>query len=107
MRIAFINIKYKKTISMAKFQLKIIREILEKYHKNINYNHRADNNNPSRLIERHFPSAYVPVGKNRNRRCVVCTANDKRRESRYECKNCNVGLCVDPCFKIYHTELNY
>ncbi|CAK9816234.1 PiggyBac transposable element-derived protein 4 [Anthophora plagiata] len=97
----------KKTIPMTKFHLKLIREIVEKYHKGINYNHRAGNNNPSRLIERHFPSVYGPAGKNRVRRCVVCTANDKRRESRYECKSCNVGLCVDPCFKIYHTELNY
>ncbi|CAK9832788.1 Histone-lysine N-methyltransferase SETMAR [Anthophora retusa] len=42
-----------------------------------------------------------------NRRYVVCTAKDKRRESRYECKDCNVGLCVEPCFRIYHTELHY
>ncbi|CAK9832664.1 PiggyBac transposable element-derived protein 4 [Anthophora retusa] len=94
-------------ISMAKFQLELIREILEKYHKTTNYHQRTVNNNPLRLIERHFPSLYVPAGKNRKRRCVVCSANDKRRESRYECQNCNVGLCVDPCFKIYHTQLNY
>ncbi|CAK9830500.1 PiggyBac transposable element-derived protein 4 [Anthophora retusa] len=73
----------------------------------LTYHHQRGNDNPLRLIERHFPSLYKPPRKNRNRRCVVCTANDKRRESRYECKDCNVGLCVEPCFRIYHTELHY
>lgn len=99
--------KIQEAIFMAKFQLELIREILEKYHKTTKYHQRTANNNPLRLIERHFPSLYVPAGKNRKRRCVVCSANDKRRESRYECQNCNVGLCVDPCFRIYHSQLNY
>nr|XP_033335286.1 piggyBac transposable element-derived protein 4-like [Megalopta genalis] len=99
--------KMKEPISMAKFQLQLIREILEKYHQSANHQCRTGNNHPLRLTERHFPSVYVSIGKNRSRRCVVCSANDKRRESKYECKSCNVGLCVDPCFKIYHSELNY
>lgn len=94
-------------ISIAEFQLELIRQILQKYHMNTTSHHQRGNNNPLRLIERHFPSLYKPPSKNRNRRCVVCTANDKRRETRYECKDCNVGLCVEPCFRIYHTELYY
>ncbi|XP_017875115.1 piggyBac transposable element-derived protein 4-like [Ceratina calcarata] len=97
----------RKPISMAKFHLNLIRQILQKYRMNMSYHHQKSKNNPLRLIERHFPSLYKPQRKNRNRRCVVCTANDKRRESRYECKDCNVGLCVEPCFRIYHTELQY
>lgn len=99
--------KMKRPISMAKFQLQLIREILEKFHQSTSCQHRTGYNHPLRLTERHFPSVYESVGKNRCRRCVVCSANDKRRESTYECKDCNVGLCVDPCFKIYHTKLNY
>jgi len=90
---------------MAKFQLQLIREILEKYHQSISHQHRTGNNHPLRLTEWHFPSVYKSAGKKPRRRCVVCNANDKRRETTYECKNCNVGLCVDPCFKIYHCEL--
>lgn len=71
--------------------------------------------NPLRVVERHFPN-YVPVtGKKSNptRKCVVCSkATDSkgkkcRRESRYQCTECDVGLCVTPCFKKYHTVENY
>ncbi|GBO11269.1 PiggyBac transposable element-derived protein 4 [Araneus ventricosus] len=69
--------------------------------------------NGVRLTGRHFPS-YVDESEPRkkSRKCVVCSLkineNGKRvrRESRFECKNCNVGLCVAPCFEIYHTESN-
>ncbi|KAI4487108.1 hypothetical protein M0802_012022 [Mischocyttarus mexicanus] len=55
-------------ISMAKFHLNLIREILQKYHINISYNHQKGNNNPLRLLERHFPSLYKPQRNNRNRK---------------------------------------
>ncbi|GBM40530.1 PiggyBac transposable element-derived protein 4 [Araneus ventricosus] len=69
--------------------------------------------NVVRLTGRHFPS-YVDESESRkkSRKCVVCSLkmneNGKRvrRESRFECKNCDVGLCVAPCFEIYHTESN-
>lgn len=60
-----------------------------------------------KLTERNFPSLYISKGKNQSRRCVVRSENDKRSKSRYECKNYNVGLYIDPCFRIYHTELYY
>ena len=28
---------------------------------------------------------------------------DSPSESRYFCPDCNVGLCVTPCFRLYHT----
>ena len=81
-----------------------------------------------RLQGRHFPSKIVPVGKKKNisKRCVVCSkakqellkrqAEDgepapkrKRigRESSFECQDCNATLCVAPCFRLYHTYLDY
>ena len=39
------------------------------------------------------------IGKNRSRKCVVRAKNDKRQESRYQCQECDVGLCVLPYFK--------
>lgn len=102
------KLKTGKTISIAKFQLKLIDQILKKYQKlPARYSITPGNIYLSRLNERHFPSLYESTGKNRLRRCVVCKKNDKRRESRYQCEECNVGLCVFPCFKIYHTELYY
>ena len=47
------------------------------------------------------------VKKTPSRRCVVCSANKSRSESRYICVPCDVGLCVDPCFEIYHTKRDF
>ena len=71
-----------------------------------------------RLIGRHFP-VYVTRKKPQNdgenhiykgqhqRRCVVCRNSKRRREVRFECKECDVGLCAAPCFMIYHTQKRY
>ncbi|GBO33939.1 hypothetical protein AVEN_8355-1 [Araneus ventricosus] len=71
-----------------------------------------ESENVVRLIGRHFPS-YVESDCSKKRRlvrkCVVCylatNENGKRirRETRFECKDCNVGLCAAPCFEKYHT----
>ena len=64
-----------------------------------------------RLSARHFPSL-VPRTEGKvypTRRCVVCSSvieengKRKRRESRYQCQICNVGLCIVPCFEKYHS----
>jgi hypothetical protein len=44
--------------------------------------------------------------QNPTRKCVVCSKNSLRKESRYECPKCDpkVALCVTPCFKVYHEQ---
>lgn len=66
-----------------------------------------------RLIERHF-ATLVPATEHKPkpyRRCHVCSHTTKgpqtRKETRYECSECDVGLCVDPCFITYHTQEHY
>lgn len=60
---------------------------------------------PSRLIGRHFPE-YCPQAGNRKamRRCALCSKNGKRKSSSFWCPDCDVGLCVAPCFKLWHTQ---
>jgi len=82
-----------------------------------------------RLHGRHFPSKIEPVGRKKNlsRTCVVCSkarrellrrgaaaanqpARKKKRvgrESCFECLDCNVALCVEPCFRLYHTSQDF
>jgi hypothetical protein len=78
-----------------------------------------------RLTARHFPSKVIPKpGVKRERplrKCVVCNPAEKElrianhlpsvtrpgRESRYECSKCGVGLCVEPCFMLYHRYSHY
>lgn len=59
-----------------------------------------------RSTENHFPE-YVPSTAkkaNATRRCKICASKGLRKESRYYCAYCNVGLCVTPCFKEFHTK---
>ncbi|CAK9816642.1 PiggyBac transposable element-derived protein 4 [Anthophora quadrimaculata] len=90
----------------------LIRDILRKYPQNRKMargGKRMSEDLPFRLIDRHFISKCdnrADVGPSR-RKCVVCTNNKRRRETRYKCKKCDVGLCIDQCFKVFHTQLNY
>ena len=80
--------------------------------------------NISRLVGRHFPHKIKPTGAKQNlsRACVVCNPAERKmaredgrgakrkragRESSYECRQCSVTLCVDPCFEIYHTASDF
>lgn len=60
---------------------------------------------PERLTGRHFPK---PVPEKKVRRCIVCSQSKvnprKRKESRFMCAECGVGLCIHPCFEVYHTN---
>ncbi|CAK9809208.1 PiggyBac transposable element-derived protein 4 [Anthophora quadrimaculata] len=106
------KLKTSKQISMAKFHLELIRQLLHHYLSNYkkNVENKSGQTNPLRLTGRHFMSLYTnepTKRKNPLRKCVVCTKNDKRRESRYQCKICDVGLCATPCFEKYHTQYHY
>jgi hypothetical protein len=110
------NVKTGNNISLADFQLQLIRQIIQNYHIPRQTSKRgrpSDGDQPLRLSERHFPSPVPPTPKKMypSRQCHVCsnttTGERRRRESRYMCAKCNVGLCVHPCFEKYHTLLNF
>ena len=75
-----------------------------------------------RLMGRHFPEKIVAEGKKKNvsRSCAVCTTAERKkdqaagvkrkrpgRESSYQCSDCKKTLCVDPCFRLYHTYKDF
>lgn len=99
----------KKEITMRAFHLKIIKEILQKYGNVNNCNNvKRSTADTLRLHQRHFPSTCKSTKtKKALRNCVVCAKNDIRKRSRYQCQECDVGLCVVPCFKTYHSQLYY
>jgi len=39
--------------------------------------------------------------------CHVCAACHKRTATKFQCTTCKVGLCLHPCFRIYHSELHF
>ena len=65
-------------------------------------------NASDRYSGRHFPELIPPTEckENPQKRCVVCSKNKKRKESRYQSADCEnkPGLCPAPCFRVYHTE---
>lgn len=109
---------YKKnngTLSHVSFRLQLIERLIEKggIHSSHQYSKNVKTSeNVLRLTARHFPS-YVPNDSTKKkypaRLCKVCaekrddTGKRIRKESRFECKICDVGLCAVPCFEIYHT----
>jgi len=58
-----------------------------------------------RLSGRHFCGRIPATGKKAwpQKRCVVCYKKGKRKDSSFWCCECKVGLCVTPCFMMFHT----
>lgn len=38
------------------------------------------------------------------RKCFIYSKNSKRKDTRYVCEECNVGLCAVPCFSLNHIK---
>ncbi|CAH1966735.1 unnamed protein product [Acanthoscelides obtectus] len=108
---AMFSTRHTKKTSFANFHLAVIAQLIERY--GIVKSIHCDLGN-ARLQNRHFPVS-VPrkpgSTKVGSRRCCVCSHTKqkqaKRKESSYMCPECDVGLCVVPCFKIYHTEATF
>jgi len=41
------------------------------------------------------------------KRCVMCYKNNRRKETVFWCPKCEAVLCVEECFKAFHTKLNF
>ncbi|XP_047141066.2 piggyBac transposable element-derived protein 4-like [Hydra vulgaris] len=106
-----INNKISPNMTSLQFRKSIIKESIVKYHESVEKKRSRTRVLPSplRLVERHFVDAIPATEKNIKpcRRCVVCSENKVRSDTRYMCVDCNVGLCVVPCFKYYHTKENF
>ncbi|GFU12240.1 uncharacterized protein NPIL_350091 [Nephila pilipes] len=84
--------------------MNLVERILEKFHVTTPRSakrQKLQSDCPLRLTGRHFPDL-VPS----KRKCIVCSKAKVRRETRYQCNECDVGLCVQPCFRKYHTADN-
>ncbi|XP_063974309.1 LOW QUALITY PROTEIN: piggyBac transposable element-derived protein 4-like [Diachasmimorpha longicaudata] len=106
------SIKWYKPPMVAAFHLELIRQILRKYHKDDFRQSapRSADKYPLRLTGRHFPAIYTSEKTKRKsglRKCVVCTKNGVQRQTHYQCKTCEVGLSIYPCFENYHTKIHY
>ncbi|KAG8239925.1 hypothetical protein J437_LFUL019516 [Ladona fulva] len=98
---------------MAKFHISLIREMVERFAgpKGRGGGRKSEEDVPLRLSGRHFPKLVTSDACKSGlpcKACVVCKNKKKRRETRYMCDECGgVGLCIVPCFEIFHTQKNY
>jgi hypothetical protein len=94
------------------FRHQLITSHFERFGKTV-HSHKQGrpliNPPPARLTERHFIEKIPPTGKKAKpqKRCVVCQKNGKRRDSTYWCPEYQTGLCIDTCFKVFHTMENF
>ena len=94
-------------IALSDFRLNVVRALIEEFGaQKLDSRDRPSIETPVRITARHFPSK-VESSSDGRRRCFVCshTTRGPKQETKtsYECKECNVGLCVVPCFEAYHT----
>ena len=64
----------------------------------------------ARLTERHFLGQYDKSANGRQiqRSCVVCSFKKGRgrKTTTFYCKQCDIPMCVVPCFELYHTKVD-
>ncbi|XP_068085205.1 piggyBac transposable element-derived protein 4-like [Anabrus simplex] len=101
------------SIEQLSYRIQLVEGLFTKYartggERNIQGRRASDNTVP-RLQERHFIRKLAPKSEKSKpqRRCVVCSKHGKKKTSVYCCQECDVGLCLEECFELYHTKLNY
>jgi len=98
------------------FMINLCQQMAEKSGEIIETDTGNEPNNVDRLTGRHFIKKIPPTPKKANprRTCKVCSKKIKtgkldrcKKETSYYCPICDVPLCIDNCFEIYHTKKQY
>ena len=89
----------------------IHQEDINRYISSRDKDENVDSTSESEMVIFQFPAAIAKGVKNSFLVCHICpsvaTSTNKctRKKPPYWCENCDVALCVDPCFAKYHTRL--
>lgn len=112
---SFKLLKNKELCPLADFQFSLIEQLILK-HRGPDIPRRQVGSQVDSLLRlngKHFPCP-VPSTATRAkayRRCHVCLTSKRKERKRvmtnFMCTQCNVSLCVHPCFEQYHTLLHY
>lgn len=94
-------------LSFLMFRLNLVRELLQAT-GGTTKKLPTSIETPFRLSGQHFlkKNDATPKVKNGLRRCFICSKTDNPKRTTYSCENCDIPLCVTPCFKIFHTKVN-
>ncbi|XP_023213047.1 piggyBac transposable element-derived protein 4-like [Centruroides sculpturatus] len=97
-------------ITHLKFRLELIKDLIDHHLRRTckKTNFKSMRTDMSlRLVGKHFHSYNSQSGRHVYRRCVVCSANHIRKQTKWHCQQCHVALCVVPCFEIFHTQEHF
>ena len=61
----------------------------------------------NKRLKKNILHSLYSVEKTKRKRCRVCYKSGRRRDTFYICKACQVPLCVEPCFHLYHSKKVY
>ncbi|UYV82776.1 USP34, partial [Cordylochernes scorpioides] len=114
------NIIYNKAnpdekISLKDFYLAVGGELLNQASIEHSEKETTSKTDVARLLGKHYCYKIAPEsGKAVQRRCKVCADSAKhktgkaaRKDTRFECKQCKIPLCVGECFEKYHAEMKH
>ena len=99
-------------IDHFKFRVELLQELLIEHQsdsvRKFQGHHSTDKNVPH-LVERHFPERILTTEKKTRttKRCLVCYKNNRRKETVFWWPECEIALCVEECFKAFHTKLDF
>ena len=102
-----------RNIQQLSYRIQLVKGLFTKYacavETRSESGRQASDNTVPRLNERHFLRKVVPKTEKSKpqRRCVVCSKHGKKKTSVYCCQICDVGLCLEDCFLLYHMKLDY
>jgi len=102
-----------RNIQQLSYRIKLVEGLFTKYARaaetqSVSGRQASDKTIP-RLTERHFLRKVAPKTEKSKprRRCDLCSNHGKKKTSVYCCQICDVGLCLEDCFELYHTKFNY
>jgi hypothetical protein len=87
-----------KNMDTINFRLSLAQGIVEKHGPAVPrpvYGRLSLELPPKRRTERHFLEGIPATGRQNLKKDVVCSEDDKRKESIYWCSECEAGLCLD------------
>ena len=97
------------------FKLDVIEKIIIGVYRqnapNILCTQPSDWHSMHTAIDRHFLEL-IPRSEKKEKpqkRCQICHEEERRKETRYQCKNCSThpGLCPASCFEKFHSEWKF
>ena len=93
------------------FRVHLARELLHSTGEEVTPKVSPLSHSPiARLTERHVPDRtdVASNGKFLQPDCVVCSRKkgSPRKTTSYICKQCNLPMCITPCFELYHTKVD-